>query len=215
MGEDAEESINTELGFRMNKNAFSGELIYYYNDYSNLQGSDNMSGGGSGTGDLFNAGAAVVNGIELAATYDLFYNHSNTLKLPITLSYTYTDTELKTSFISPIWGTVTPGDEIPYIPKNQISLMADLEYQKFQFAIGYRYVDAFRTQAGKGTIPQNYKVDSYFVFDSSAKYLVSKNLRVMINVINLFDAENAISRSPAGLRPAHPFGINAGIAAHF
>jgi Fe(3+) dicitrate transport protein len=37
----------------------------------------------------------------------------------------------------------------------------------------------------------------------------------MVNVMNLFDAENAVSRVPAGLRPAHPFGINAGIAAHF
>jgi Fe(3+) dicitrate transport protein len=29
-----------------------------YNNFSNLQGSDSMSGGGAGTGDLFNAGAA-------------------------------------------------------------------------------------------------------------------------------------------------------------
>ena len=214
-GEDAENSINTEIGFRMHKNAFSGELIYYYNDFSNLQGSDNMSGGGSGTGDLFNAGEAIVNGIELAATYDFLYNNSNQFKLPVTLSYTYTDTKLESTFASPIWGNVVPGDEIPYIPKNQLSLMADFEFNKFQFAVGYRFVDAFRTKAGQGTIPANYKVDSYSVFDTSTKYFLSKNVSFMVNVINLFDAENAVSRVPAGLRPAHPFGINAGISAHF
>jgi Fe(3+) dicitrate transport protein len=30
-----------------------------------------MSGGGTGTGDLFNAGAAIVKGIEFSATYDI------------------------------------------------------------------------------------------------------------------------------------------------
>jgi Fe(3+) dicitrate transport protein len=50
---------------------FYGELIGYYNNFSNLQGTDNMSGGGTGTGDLFNAGAAIVKGIEFSATYDI------------------------------------------------------------------------------------------------------------------------------------------------
>ena len=214
-GEDAENSVNSEIGLRMNKNAFSGEVVYYHNNFSNLQGSDNMSGGGSGTGDLFNAGEAVVNGIELAATYDFLFNNTNQFRLPITLSYTYTDTELESTFSSPIWGNVVPGDEIPNIPKNQVSLMADFEHQKFHFAIGYRYVDAFRTKAGQGTIAANYKVDSYFVFDTSAKYYFTKKMSFMVNVINLFDAENAVSRGPAGLRPAHPFGINTGILARF
>jgi hypothetical protein len=59
-GEDAENSLNTELGFRFDKGALHGEVIGYYNNFSNLQGSDSMSGGGAGTGDLFNAGAATV-----------------------------------------------------------------------------------------------------------------------------------------------------------
>jgi Fe(3+) dicitrate transport protein len=51
-GEDAENSLNTELGFRFDKGALHGEVIGYYNNFSNLQGSDSMSGGGAGTGDL-------------------------------------------------------------------------------------------------------------------------------------------------------------------
>lgn len=214
-GEDAENSVNSEIGFRMNKNAFSGEMVYYHNDFTNLQGADNMSGGGTGTGDLFNAGNASVQGMELSATFDFLHHSAKQLRLPITLSYTYTDTELKSTFNSPVWGNVMPGDEIPNIPKNQVSLMADFEHNKFHFAVGYRYVDAFRTKAGQGNIPANYKVDSYFVFDTSAKYYFTKNVSFMVNVINLFDAENAVSRVPAGLRPAHPFGINAGILARF
>jgi Fe(3+) dicitrate transport protein len=113
VGEDAENSINSELGFRFHKNAFYGELIGYYNDFSNLQGSDNMSGGGTGTGDLFNAGAAIVKGIEISATYEIQNNPERGYKLPLTFSYTLTDTKLNSDFNSPIWGNVTRGDEIP------------------------------------------------------------------------------------------------------
>jgi Fe(3+) dicitrate transport protein len=75
-----------------------------------------MSGGGAGTGDLFNAGAATVKGIELL-TYDVIDNREKRFKLPVTLSYTFTDTKLKNNFNSSIWGTVESGDEIPYIAK--------------------------------------------------------------------------------------------------
>jgi Fe(3+) dicitrate transport protein len=57
-----------------------------------------MSGGGAGTGDLFNAGAATVKGIELLATYDVI-DREKRFKLPVTLSYTFTDTKLKTTSI--------------------------------------------------------------------------------------------------------------------
>jgi Fe(3+) dicitrate transport protein len=60
-----------------------------------------MSGGGTGTGDLFNAGAAIVKGIEFSATYDILNSTDRGYKLP--LLYTLTDTKLNSDFNSPIW----------------------------------------------------------------------------------------------------------------
>ena len=214
-GEDAENSLNTELGFRFDKGALHGEVIGYYNNFSNLQGSDSMSGGGAGTGDLFNAGAATVKGIELLATYDVIDNRAKRFKLPVTLSYTFTDTKLKNNFKSSIWGTVESGDEIPYIAKNQLAITAALETTKFNFSVSGKYVDAFRTLAGTGTIPAQNKVPSNFIIDLSARYHVSEYISLMGNVINVLDKEYAVSRVPAGLRPGHPFGINFGIMAEF
>jgi Fe(3+) dicitrate transport protein len=213
VGEDAESSFNTEIGVRVNKNRFSGELVGYYNGFSNLQGSDNMSGGGAGTGDLFNAGKASVQGIELLASYQLL--KSKTVQLPVTFSYTLTDTELQSNFNSGIWGTVTNGDEIPYIAKNQFALSLGFKYKKWDAALSGKYVDAFRTLAGQGEIAPNVKVDSNFIVDASAKYFLTKKVALMGNIINLFDSTYAVSRVPAGLRPGHPFGINAGIMARF
>ena len=213
VGEDAENSINSELGFRFRKNAFYGELIGYYNDFSNLQGADNMSGGGTGTGDLFNAGAAIVKGIEILATYEILNNPERGFKLPLSFSYTLTDTKLNSDFNSPIWGNVTRGDEIPYIAKNQFALTAAFETEKFNLAISGKYVDAFRTVAGTGAIPSQNKVNSNFIVDFSAKYHLSQKVSLMSNIINLMDREYAVSRVPAGLRPGMPFSINFGIMA--
>ncbi|MFV8368760.1 TonB-dependent receptor family protein [Flavobacterium sp. LB2R40] len=213
VGEDAENSINSELGFRFRKNAFYGELIGYYNDFSNLQGADNMSGGGTGTGDLFNAGAAIVKGVEFLATYEVLNNQEKGYKLPISFSYTLTDTNLKSDFNSPIWGDVKSGDEIPYIAKNQFALVVAFETEKFNLAISGKYVDAFRTLAGTGAIPSQNKVNSNFIVDLSAKYHLTQKVSLMSNIINLLDKEYAVSRVPAGLRPGMPFSINFGIMA--
>ena len=212
-GEDAESSLNTELGFRFHKNALQGEIIGYYNNFSNLQGSDSMSGGGAGTGDLFNAGEAIVKGIELLATYEVINNREKGFKVPVTVSYTLTDTELKNNFNSTIWGTVESGDEIPYIAKNQLAITTGFETEKFNFALSGKYVDAFRTEAGVGTIPANNRVASNFIIDFSAKYHLTNNISLMGNIINLLDKDYAVSRVPAGLRPGQPFGINFGIMA--
>lgn len=214
-GEDAENSLNTELGFRFNKNALQGEIIGYYNNFSNLQGSDSMSGGGTGTGDLFNAGAATVKGIELLATYDVIDNREKRFKLPVTVSYTLTDTKLKNSFKSTIWGNVESGDEIPYIATNQLAITTAFETEKFNFALSGKYLDAFRTVAGTGAIAANNKVGSNFIVDFSARYHITDHVSLMGNIINLLDTEYAVSRVPAGLRPGHPFGMNIGIMAQF
>lgn len=213
-GEDAENSINSEFGFRMNKNAFSSEIVIYNNEYSNMQGADTMSGGGSGTGDLFNAGEATVNGLEFTASYDVL-NKSNIWRLPIAISYTYTHTELRSNFISPSWGTVQYGDEIPFIAKNQLALTAALEHKKFSFAANARYIGEFRTKAGQGEIPTNSKIDDNIIIDLAAKYHLTNKVSLTSNVINLLDSDNAVARTPAGLRPSHPFGINLGITARF
>ena len=213
-GEDAENSINSEFGFRMNKNAFSSEIVIFYNEYSNMQGADTMSGGGSGTGDLFNAGKATINGLELTASYDIL-NKSNIFRLPIALSYTYTNTELKYNFKSPSWGTVSYGDEIPFIAKNQLALTADLEHEKYSLALNARYIGEFRTKAGQGDIPENYKIQDNIIIDFAAKYHLTNKVSLTSNIINLLDSDKAVARTPAGLRPSHPFGINTGILARF
>ncbi|NKI32950.1 TonB-dependent receptor family protein [Croceivirga thetidis] len=211
-GEDAEESVNYELGTRFSFGGLSGEVVAFLNDYSNLLGSDFAATGGTGTLDQFNAGEVNVQGLEILLNYDLLAN-SNKFALPITLSYTLTDTEFQNSFGSQndIWGEVTAGDELPYIAKHQFNGTFSLEHEKYEINLSMRYNGEFRTLAGTGAIPDAERVDSNFIFDLAGKYRLGKHLSLTANAINLFDETYAVARVPAGLRPGHPLGIFGGL----
>ncbi|WP_397446329.1 TonB-dependent receptor family protein [Polaribacter sp. R77954] len=215
-GQKPEESINYELGTRFKFSGISGEFVGFFNDYSNLLGSDLAATGGTGSLDQFNAGEVNVNGFELLLNYN-FANADAKIALPLSLGYTYTNTEFQNSFGSDdgLWGTVTAGDELPYIPKHQFNIGFSLEHSDFEINLNARYNGEFRTLAGIGDIPDNEKVASNFVIDMSGKYFITKQFSLTANIINLLDETYAASRVPAGLRPGHPFGAYAGIEFRF
>lgn len=216
-GSDPENSINYELGTRFTAFGITGEFVGYYNDYSNLLGSDLAASGGTGSLDLFNAGAATVRGIELLLNYDLLRNSDSELRFPLTFSYTLTDTRFDSDFDSDdsIFGKVMKGDEIPYIPRNQFNMTAALEGDRFNVSLSGRYTSAFRTQAGTGDIPPEYKVRSNFIVDAAARYFYTKRITFSLNVMNMFNTAYEVSRTPAGLRPGAPFMFNAGVGYRF
>jgi Fe(3+) dicitrate transport protein len=215
-GQEPEESINYELGTRFNFAGISGEVVGFFNDYSNLLGSDLAATGGTGSLDQFNAGEVNVNGLEVLLNYN-FANENAKIALPFSFGYTFTNTEFQNSFGSDdgLWGTVTVGDELPYIPKHQFNAGFSIEHESFEINFNGRYNGEFRTLAGSGAIPQNEKVASNFIVDVSGKYFVNKQFSLTANIINLLDETYAASRVPAGLRPGHPFGAYAGIEFRF
>lgn len=214
--ERPEESINYELGSRFNIGGLRGEVIGFYNDYSNLLGSDLAATGGTGSLDQFNAGEVNIMGLELLLNYD-FANDQSKVRLPLQFGYTFTDTEFQNSFGSDddLWGTVTAGDELPYISKHQFNIGFSIEHPKYELNFNGRFNGEFRTQAGTGTIAANELVESNFIIDVAGKYHFTSNLSATANVINLLDETYAAARVPAGLRPGHPFGAYAGLQYRF
>lgn len=210
-GQKAEESVNLELGTRFTTKGIRGEVIAFYNQYSNLLGSDLAATGGTGSLEQFNAGEVRVNGFELLLNYDLIKSNVN-YKLPITFAYTYTNSKFLNSFDSDdsLWGEVNIGDQLPYIAKHQFNTTLSLEHKDFEFSLSGRFNGAFRTKAGSGTIPENEKVASNFIIDLSGRYIVNKHTVLTLNLVNLLNSTYAVSRVPTGLRPGLPFGVFAG-----
>jgi len=219
--DENEESVNYELGARYNKNGLNTEVTGYYSDYSNLLGDCTFSSGctGGSVGDQFNAGEVEAYGVEISAGYDAakLVNAREDIKLPVSLNYTYTKAEFKDDFTSNFdeWGTVTAGDELPYIPENQFYVSAGIEAPKWQFNLAGKYIDEMRTQAGSGAIPAGQGTDANFVVDAAGEYEVYKNARVFATVDNLFDEEYVAARRPAGARPGKPLTAVVGVKYKF
>lgn len=209
-----ESSVNMELGTRVAIGNFRAELIGFYNNYSNMLGSDLAASGGAGTLEQFNVGEAWVKGAEFLVQYQPLPKNCN-VRLPLQVSYTYTDTEIRNSFESHSWGNVVRGDEIPYIFKHALNMQLGIECKWFYANIGARYNSDMRTSPGQGTIAEREKVPANLIFDASLNVFVNKYLTVRLNAINLTNRVYLTSRHPAGLRAGHPFGIYAGANVQF
>ena len=216
VGQESEESINYELGSRFNLKGLRGEVVGFYNDYSNLLGSDLAASGGTGSLEQFNAGEVSVKGIELLLNYDLL-EKNRSYALPITFGYTYTDATFLNSFGSDdgLWGEVQSGDELPYIAKHQFNTSISLEHAKFELNLNGRLNGAFKTEASSDAVSATNGITSNFIIDFVGKYHVSKTLSLSAKIINVLDETYAVAKVPAGLRPGHPFGIYGGLDFRF
>lgn len=214
LNQKPESSINWEIGSRLSTNRLSAEIIGFYNHYSNMLGSDLAATGGTGTLEQFDVGQAKVRGAELMVQYNPIPSEYK-LKLPLQISYTYTDTEMLNSFEEDSWGRVFVGDEIPYINKHSLNASIGLEYKWLETHIGIRYNGDMRTAPGQGVIAQRYKVPAHTIIDVSSKVHLNKNLSLTLNIINAMNEKYLVSRHPSGLRAGHPFGIFSGFTMKF
>ncbi|HDP90337.1 MAG TPA: TonB-dependent receptor, partial [Thioalkalivibrio sp.] len=215
---EAEDSVNYELGLRYARGALAGEMIGFFNDYDNLLGTCTASSGGDCViGDQFNGGQVEIKGIEASLHYDLGIARGLGYGVPMRVGYTYTDAEFKTGFISGFdeWGTVEPGDELPYLPQHLLTAGVGIDQSTWRVDLNAVYTGEMRTVAGQGDIPSEQKIDDRVIIDLAADYRISKDGRVFATVENLFDETYLVSRRPAGLRPGKPRSLMAGLKFDF
>ena len=206
----AESSVNVEVGMRLTTNKMKLEAIAFNNNYSNMLGSDLAAQGGQGTLEQFNVGKAMVNGLELMFQYLPLPKHF-AFQLPIQLSYTYTNTQMKNDFESSAWGHVHYGDEIPYIYKHAFNAQISLEHKRVEANFGARFNGDMRTTPGQGKIAEREKIPAHVILDATLKVHVNKNITISLNAINLANKKYLVSRHPSGLRAGHPLGVYGGL----
>lgn len=209
-----EESTNYELGARLVNSRLNAQAVFFYNNYSNLLGSDLAASGGGGTGDLFNAGKATVAGTELEIQYT-FISGSKSIGIPVSLAYTYTDGKFGSSFDPDTedWNNVIKGDQIPYLAANQLTLNAGMQHRLFDINVSSKFVGVMRTTPGQGEIPPSEKLNGNFIVDLSTNIRLNKFLTAYGSVSNIMNEVYAVARRPAGLRPGMPRSFTIGIKA--
>ena len=193
------------------------EGVAFFNDFSNLLGEcTNSSGGDCQAGEAFNGDAVEVMGLELTARWDAAsgFNLSN-ISMPITVAYSYTDAQFKTSFNSAFFGTVSAGDELIYVPEHQFTLGTGLVGETWGLNALLNYVSEARDTPGQGAIPATESIDARTIVDLSAYYEIAEGIRLKAKVENLFDESYLAARRPAGLRPGKPQEVLFGFEVRF
>lgn len=210
---DAENSINYEVGGRYVNDSLQAELIGFFNNYSNLLGTDLAAGGGTGTSRQFNGGSVLVAGIEFSYRMDITEFLNADYSIPFGLTYTYTYGKFRNAFSSDhgAWGEVEEGYELPYMPKNQVNITVGYSRNAVSLNLNGYATSKMRTVAGNGTIQQTESTDSYLLLDASASYQVTQPAQIFVNLRNLTDETYIVSRRPAGVRPGLPRTFMTGI----
>ncbi len=215
---DAETSWNYEAGIKVDQGAWRAEAVGYFNDYSNLLGTcTNSTGGDCTIGDQFDGGAVEVKGIELTGGYTFGSVAQQGFAVPVSLVYTLTDATFDTSFDSDYeaWGTVTKGDELPYLPEHQLTLNAGVELESLRLSATINLVSEARSVAGQGDIAASQKIDGRALVDLAAEWDLAGPVSLFASVTNLFDKVYNVSFSPAGARPGAPRLVMGGVRARF
>lgn len=212
---DPEKSINYEIGLRYSHDLAFFDVVGFYSDYSNLLGrcTNSRACSADNDGDTFNGGDVDTYGVELSGGIDIPLTFE--MVFPIRFNYTYTDAEFQQDFDSGLFGAVSNGDSLPYIPKHQGYVSAGVDGGFWDVILSANYVGEVRTQAGSGAIPQLERVENRTVFDLAAHYDLYEGVRLFFSVENLFDNKYAVARQPYGLRPGKPQSFTGGISVSF
>lgn len=212
-----EKSVNYEAGVRWAPKRFRAELIGFYNDYQNLTNICTFSTGcvQEDLDQQSDGGQARVYGLEAYAESELKVRDN--LALPGRFSYTFTDARFATDFQSadPIFGNVRAGDELPYVPRHQLTASLGVEMPRWGVNLSGTYVSAMRESAGQGEAAPGTATDAYFLLDAAVNVRLLKWLTVYGNGRNLLDATYIASRRPYGARPGSPRWLMLGAKAEF
>ncbi|NND71292.1 MAG: TonB-dependent receptor, partial [Rhodothermales bacterium] len=216
-GARPEKSINYEIGTRYRSGVTGLQAVVFFNDYSNLLGSDLAASGGQGTTEQFNGGEVNASGLEVSAGYDFAATTSANISIPMNVAYTFTKSEFVNSFESDFeaWGTVEAGDQLPYVPSHQLSIGTALIVSKYSLNLNGKYVSRMRTVAGQESIVNSESTDAHFIVDVAGEYAVGRQTHVFATIQNITDQAYIVARRPAGVRPGLPRLVQIGIKTRF
>ena len=203
----SEKSVNYELGFRYANEGVRADVIGFFNDYQNLKESCTFSTStvcADTTDQEYNGGEVDIYGLE--ATIGNTFALTDAIEMPISLVYTYTESEFKHDFASefPLWGNVSAGDAVPYLPDHQLTLSIGLAANHWQVALLARNIGQMSEAAGADVSLSDYVTESLSVVDISASYEFNQMGSLYVKVDNLFDKVEAVSHRPYGARPSKP-----------
>ena len=214
-GADPEEADNMELGVRYSEGTTNIEAFYFASDYSRLAAECTLVSGASCDADesaVFSGGEAEVSGLEFSGSWML--QGDNGVVYPISVNYTSTDATFKNSSSSDYFGTVAAGDDLPYIPDSQSSIVVGfINDNGLSGNARLVNVGSSCSLAACGTYNE---IEEHSYLDLSLRKALNDSMSVYLILENTLDSEDLISRAPSeGARSQKPRTMKVGFSYDF
>ena len=213
-GADPEEADNMELGVRYSEGTTNVEAFYFASDYSRLAAECTLVSGAACDPDesaIFSGGEAEVTGLELNGSMIV---EGDGVSFPISISWTSTDATFKNSSDSDYFGKVAAGDDLPYIPSKQFSIVAGFVSDSgLRGSARLVNVGSSCSLAACGVYN---KIDSHSYLDLSLRKALNDSMDVYLIIENTTNQEDLISRAPSeGARSQKPRTMKVGFSYNF
>ena len=213
-GADPEEADNMELGVRYSEGTTNVEAFYFASDYSRLAAECTLVSGAACDADesaIFSGGEAEVTGLELNGSMIV---EGDGVSYPISISWTSTDATFKNSSDSEYFGKVAAGDDLPYIPSKQFSIVAGFVSDSgLRGSARLVNVGSSCSLAACGVYN---KIDSHSYLDLSLRKALNDSMDVYLILENTTNREDLISRAPSeGARSQKPRTMKVGFSYNF
>ena len=214
-GSDPEEAENMELGVRYSEGTTNIEAFYFASDYSRLAAECTQVSGAACDADesaIFSGGEAEVSGLEFSGSWML--QGENGVMYPISVNYTSTDATFSNSSDSDYFGTVAAGDDLPYIPDSQSSIV--LGFINDNGLSGNARIVNVGGSCSIAACGIYNKIDAHSYIDLSLRQALSDSMSVYLILENVTDNEDLISRAPSeGARSQKPATMKVGFSYDF
>jgi Fe(3+) dicitrate transport protein len=213
---DPELSINYEAGFRYvtKDSAGFGEVIGFFNDYSNITSECTLSAGCNPdlVNQQFNNGRAFIGGVEVLGGYTVPLPRA--LMMPVRVSYTFTNATYRSTFQSsdPTLGDVEKGDSIPYVPAHVLNAQLGFERSFWAvYLVGNYFGKMGEGSVGLQPLPDT---DPYFVMDVVGRVRFDP-VEAYVRLQNITNTRAIVARRPFGARPTAPLSVQVGFQVNF
>ena len=214
-GADPEEADNMELGVRYSEGTTNIEAFYFASDYSRLAAECTLVSGASCDADesaVFSGGEAEVSGLEFSGSWML--QGDNGVMYPISVNYTSTDATFKNSSDSDYFGTVAAGDDLPYIPDSQSSIVVG--FINDNGLSGNARLVNVGSACSLGAGGTYNEIEEHSYLDLSLRKALNDSMSVYLILENTLDSEDLISRAPSeGARSQKPRTMKVGFSYDF
>ncbi|GAA0785151.1 MULTISPECIES: TonB-dependent receptor [Pseudomonadati] len=206
----AQEALQYQLALHYQQGAFVAGLSTYMHDFDNqhvtCQWGMNCLPYQEAT--QVNLKDVTVTGVDVNLDYNMTFD---SFSIPMTLAYTYSQAEFGQSSCDIILGCYRDGEQLPWVPEQQLSASVGLVMGQFSLVANGLY----QSETGNALTPGNYGVDSQLKVDLAAKYQMTATHELYVRVENVLDEDLVAKNYQMGMLAQNEMTTYIGYQGHF